>query len=367
MHRIKVTFSILIAIVAIGCDRHYSSDKMHEIPKFDKEFLNTAIDHLNNSIEDYPDNADNYYKKALILVELESYGSALLQAKKAHSLNSNDPEYLYLLADLYSINDKTDEALETALKAVKLGASKPRLYGLIAEIYLEQGSADKALQNIEKAITLNSSQKDYTFIKGKIFLSKGDTAAAENSFLLTLKDSFVHKEASINLSNIYLAQGNYRKASQIIEELLADSPDAIDVLLQKAVVLSKLAQPDSAKQIYVHILNKDSARVEALNELTNYFYNKNQLDSANYYATRSLAVGDKRTFPMLMQARILDRSRKYYEAIAKYESILAIDSTYKVAADELRYIRNKMAYIQRRQDEERQRSLEVMPTIEPVF
>lgn len=367
MHRIKVAFSILIAIVAMGCDRHYSSDKMHEIPKFDKEYLNTAIDHLNNSIEDYPDNADNYYKKALVLMALESYGSALLQAKKAHSLISNDPEYLYLLANLYSINNKNDEALETALQAVELGASKPRLFSLIAEIYLEKGVAEKSLQNIEKAITLNPSQNDYTFIKGKILLTKGDTAAAETNFLLTLKNAFVHKEAFINLSDIYIAQGKYVKASEIIEKLLAGSPDDIDVLLQKAVVISKLAQPDSAKQIYVQILNRDSSNVIALNELASYFYNKNQLDSANYYATKSLAVGEKKTFPMLIQARVLDRSRKYYEAIAKYESILTIDSTYRVAADELKYVRNKVAYIQRRQDEERQRSLEVMPAIEPIF
>lgn len=367
MHRIKVAFSILMALVVFSCDRHYSSDRMHEVPKFDKEFLNKAIDHLDNSIEDYPENADNYYKKALVLIELGSYGSALLQAKKAHSLNKNDPEYLYLLANLYSINNKSDEALETALQAVKLGASKPRLYSLIAEIYLEKGSAEIALQNIEKAITLNPSQNDYTFIKGKILLEKGDTVAAETNFLQTPKGGFVHKEAFLNLTNIYIAQGKYAKASETIEKLLVSSPDDIDVLLQKAVVLTKLEQPDSAKEIYGQIMNRDSTNVAALNALANYHYTKNRFDSANYYATKSLAVGEKKTFPLLIQARVLDRTRQYYEAIAKYESILAIDSTYKVAADEMKYVRNKVAYIQRRQDEERQRSLEVMPTIEPVF
>src|SRR5690606_25194473 len=118
---------------------HYSADKIHEIPKMDEKFLTTAINHLNNSIEDYPSNPDNYYKKALILMEQGSYGSALLTAKKAQTLNSNDPEYLYLLANLYSINKKKDEALETALKAVENGATKPGLYSLIAEVYSEKG------------------------------------------------------------------------------------------------------------------------------------------------------------------------------------------------------------------------------------
>lgn len=368
MLRIKVTHVLLfIAIAAMSCDRHYSADKIHEIPKMDEKFLTTAINHLNNSIEDYPSNPDNYYKKALILMEQGSYGSALLIAKKAHSLNSNDPEYLYLLAHLYSINNKKDETLETALKAVENGASKPKLYSLITEVYLEKGSTQKAMEYIEKAIALNPKDREYYFLKGKIFLNRGDTAAAEKNFLLTVADSEIHKEAYLHLSNIYIAQKDFDKSGKIVQELLKNFPKDTDILFQHGLVLNQLELFDSSKQIFKKVIELDTFHVEALNKLASYFYQKYQYDSANFYAEKSLSIDRKETFPMLIQARILDRSRKYYEAIARYESILAVDSTHKVASDELRYIRNKILYFQRQRDAERQRELEVMPTLEPIF
>lgn len=368
MLRIKVTHILLfIAIAAMSCDRHYSADKIHEIPKMDEEFLNTAISHLNNSIEDYPSNPDNYYKKALILMEQESYGTALLTAKKAHSLNSNDPEYLYLLANLYSINNKKDEALETALKAVENGASKPRLYSLVAEVYLEKGSTEKAMEYIEKAIALNAENKDYYFLKGKILLNKGDTTAAEKNFLLTVADANIHKEAYLHLSDIYIAQKEFDKSGKIVQQLLRNFPKDTDILFQHGLVLNQLALLDSGKQVFKKVIELDSAHIQALNQLASYFYQKYQFDSANYYAEKSLTIDRREPFPMLIQARILDRTRKYYEAIAKYESILAVDSTHKVASAELRYIRNKLLYMQRQRDAERQRELQVMPTLEPIF
>src|SRR5690606_21602154 len=109
----------------------------------------------------------------------------------------------------------------------------------------------------------------------------------------------------------------------------------------------------------------DSTYQEAYNSLANYYFVKNQLDSAALYAERSLNLGKEKIYPMLIQARIFDRTRKYYEAISKYESILAADPGYTPAVDELRQVRGKIAYIQRQQAAERQRELQVMPTIEP--
>lgn len=358
---------MLLALAFMSCDRHYSADRIHDIPKMDEAFLTTAINHLNNSIEDYPSNPDNYYKKALILMEYESYGSALLQARKAHSLNSADPEYLYLLARLYAINNKPEEALDAAIKAAKAGAPKPPLYHLLAQVYLEKDSVDMALKYIESAIALNPSDNAYYFARGKVLLAKNDTAAAVHDFEKTLAGGFVHKDAHLALLNIHKGQGNFEKASQVIEESLKDFPGDKEILVQKADVLNRTNQPAKAKVIYEKLISVDSTYQEAYNSLANYFYLHNKFDSANYYAERSLALGKGKIFPMLVQARIFDRTRKYYEAISKYESILAIDSTYKTAADELRYVKNKIAYMQRQKAAERQRELQVMPTIEPVF
>lgn len=368
MFSIKETLLFLyIIIIMSACERHYSSDKIPEVPEIDEQFYNTALAYLNNSIENYPTNADNYYKKAQVLMAFGNNSAAMLQAEKATILKEDDPDYLYLLAKLYAINSKADLAIETAFKAISNGAPKPMLNELLAAMYLESGSLEIALSYINQAIADNPKKESYYYTKGKIYLALEDTVNAEKNILHAIEATTLNKEAYVTLANIYRRKGNYVEAGNYIEKILQITPEDNELQYAKSLILNKMNLPDSAKSILKGIIERDSTYVRAYTQLGQYFFEKRNLDSAHWYATKAIILEPKYVEPMLIQARILDRKRQYYEAIQKYEAVLSIDAANTAAIGELRYLRGKVAYLQRQREEQRAREAEELPKLTPIF
>lgn len=356
-----------IIIVLSACGRHYSSDKIPEAPEINKEFYNAALTYLNNSIEDYPLNADNYYKKAQVLIAFENYSSALLEAEKAATLKENDPDYLYLLAQLYAISNKTHLAIEAALSAVQHGASKPMLNGFLAERYLESDSLETAFDYIDQAIAESPQNKAYYYTKGKIYLALEDTTNAEKNILHSIEASMPNKEAYIALSNIYRAKGNYVEAGNYIDKSLKITPEDNELQYNKSLILNKMNFPDIAKNILMGIVERDSTYGQAYLELGQYYFDKRNYDSANWYAEKVITLQPQNVDPMLIQARILDRRGRYYDAVQKYEAILSVDAANTAAIGELRRLRGKIVYLQKQREEQRVREAETLPTLTPIF
>lgn len=367
MLRIKKNLFLLWMVVLVcACDRHYSSDRVIEAPTIDKEFYNIALAHLNSSIENYPNNADNYYKKALVLEAFGNYETALLEAKKATTLKEGDPDYLHLLAKLYALNHTPDLAIAAAWNAIEAGSSEPMLYGLMAEMYFVSDSLQLALDYIDKAIHENDQKRVYRYTKGKIHLALGDTATAEKELLRAIEGEGTNKEAYLALSDIYAAKQDYASAGQHLNEILKTTYDK-EVLYAKGTILNKMNLLDSAKGVFMNILENDTMYAPAYYQLGQYYYQHNHLDSANWYAIEALEIDSMFIAPMLLQARILDRRRQYQNAVQKYEAILAIEPANTTAVGELRSLKGKIAYLQRIQEERRIREAQPIPLLTPIF
>lgn len=367
MVRIKAIFILLwIVIWTCACDRHYSSDRIIEAPTIDNEFYNIALAHLNNSIENYPNNPDNYYKKALVLETFGNYEMALVEAKRATVLKEGEADYLHLLAKLYALDENPDLAIATAWDAIKAGASEPMLYGLMADMYFAIDSLQLALNYIEKAIDENEDKGVYRYTKGRIHLAMGDTTLAEHEFLQAIEGEGANKEAYLALSDINTAKQNYELAGQYLNEILKTTHDK-EVLYSKGVILNKINLPDSAKGVFMGILQSDAMYAPAYNQIGQYYYQNNRLDSANWYAEEALKIAPEFIEPMLLQARILDRRRQYQSAVEMYESILAIEPANATAVGELRSLRGKILYLQRLQEERRAREAQPIPLLTPIF
>lgn len=367
MVRIKAIFILLwIVIWTCACDRHYSSDRIIEAPTIDNEFYNIALAHLNNSIENYPNNPDNYYKKALVLETFGNYEMALLEAKRATTLKANDADYLYLLAKLYALDNNPNLAIATAQDAIKAGASESMLYGLMADMYYVSDSLQLALDYIEKALDENKESQTYRYTKGKIHLAMGDTVMAERELLRSLEGGGENKETYLVLSDINMAKQRYELAGQYLNEILNTTYDT-EVLYSKGAILNRVNMPDSAKGVFVEILRHDEKYAPAYYQLGQYYYGKNNLDSANWYAEEALKIAPKFIDPMLLQARILDRRRQYQNAVEMYESILALEPANITAAGELRSLKGKILYLQRLQEERRARETQPVPLLTPIF
>ena len=170
------------------------------------------------------------------------------------------------------------------------------------------------------------------------------------------------------LAVISRARGDFPQAFAYLDLNLSDNPDDRKLLIEKGQLLSETAQYDSALVIY-HLLKKtDSTDYLPFYEAALVHYQIRRYDSALYYSDKSMALQENHLPSMLIQARIYDRRRYYGTAIKKYREIVAIDSTYTPAVEELLKLQGKIAYLQKIQrDREENAQVEtISPTKSPI-
>lgn len=350
----------------VACDTKFSSDRIRGVPELNNAHYERALSAMNESIEDHPDNADSYYKKAEILKEMEEYSSAMDAVKKAIQLGGAQARYQLLYARLLALDYQYEAAIEAALQASSPGMDRVQYHTVLSELYLKAGSKVEAFDHINKAIILAPQRDDLYARKGMIYLAYGDTVNAEKNILRSIRDSVENVTAYHLLTSIYLDKKQYAKAKQYVELNLEKAPANPEYLFQKARILNHTGQPDSAKNILVHLVAGDTAFYEGLNALGNIYYNAYKIDSANFYAEKALAVKWNYVPAMLLKARILDRTRNYWESVRKYNEIIAIAPTNTIAEGELRKLKRKIAYLQKMERQEKEVERQERTPVKPI-
>lgn len=351
---------LLTGLLLASCENRYSSYPVHEAPEINKAYYEKALSAINESIEDYPNNADNYYKKALLLKQFGHYSNALEQAKKAVKMKVGQPEYRLLLAQLYSLNKKYKEAIVEALKIKGQKGDQSGKHALLAELYLKTNDPVKAFDYINKAIIENPGNRQIYYVKGLVYLAMEDTAQARENILKSINNGSNNSKAYQALTEIAIGKKDFEEALSYNAKNLNNEPDNKQYLLKKAIIQSKAGQLDSAKMILGEIKDRQ-ANYFILNELGLLHYRLKNYDSAEFYAQSALLQKEDFTEALMLQARILDKRGRYWAALQKYNEIIEANPDYTKAVEELKKLKGKIAYLQKLDQQRKERT-----KVEPI-
>src|SRR3954447_17947886 len=268
-----------------------------------------------SKLEVYAKLADLYAKQGLAMEAKSQYqvladyylkhgdpGNALGIYKKISELDPNSINVHVKLADLYSQNNQTaealkeydrvgrmllkrgmlDEAVQVFRKALKIDASNVELVDSLVTALLEAKEYDNAAQLVQSALEANGANGKLLAFMGRIQLAKGDVTSARGYLEKGL--SVAPEEPSIRegLGDLALKQGNADRALEMLAPLVeralsrGERGAAVDIL-------SRMLRVDSG---HTPTLERLVALYTRLNEETNILASMNSLAEAHIAKTQ---------------------------------------------------------------------------------
>ena len=336
---------IVISLFAglFGCDYKYSNHEIPALPAANTLNYSKSITVLDEAIRRDPQDAANYYKRALLLYKSNFPGS-LSSILKAIELDQNNAQYSFLAAQILLARQQIQSGLDHALRAEILGYRFPDLYQLLAELNYYSGYYGKGLLYVNRALALNPSESHNYYLKGLLFMAIGDTLEGEKYIRQSL-DQQESRQAFNAMVNIYRYRKQFDSAFHFLNRNLAQDPQDPDLLYKKAILLKEAGDLDSAEVSYKALVGRYEPEHQLYNQISLIKYTNHQWDSADFYANKTLSVkqGDRQA--LLTLARTQDRRGNYSQSIVNYRALLEVDSTVQIARKELEKLQGKVAYL----------------------
>ena len=268
-------FFLLFALVSCGNDKpevvENQPDTATGVP---------VIDQLNQEIEKEPDNAALRFARGQAWYENEGYDEAITDLKKAISIDSLQPEFHHLLADVYMDYFRSRQGLKVMQDASFIFPERiPTLLKLSEfQLILKQyDAAKRTLKRIEKIDPLNA---EMYYMLGSIFEEEGKPDLAINAFQSAVENDANLIDGYIKLGDLWSAKGEKVAGAFYDNALRIDSLNVI-ALHQKASYLFNVEDDaEGALMLFAKIVRIDQYYEDAYYNSGLIYLNQNNFAAA---------------------------------------------------------------------------------------
>src|SRR5438552_10310879 len=223
-------------------------------------------------------------------------GNALGIYRKISDLDPNSINVHVKLADLYSQNNQTaealkeydrvgrmllkrgmlDEAVQVFKKALKIDAKNVELVESLVTALLEAKDYENAQGIVETALEANKNNPRLLAAWGRILIAKGDINSAKSALENAMKADPNEPATREALAELYLKQGNLDKALEMIS-FLVDRALGRGERNTAVELLNRMLRADAS---HIPTLERMVAAYTRLNEETNILASMNTLAEA---------------------------------------------------------------------------------------
>lgn len=238
---------------------------------------------------------DAYKERGLYYFDLEDYHNAKSDYTKAVELMPENIEILMKLADCKYFTLDTAGARDIYLKVIQLDPNNYLAHYELSYIYVWQDNDEKAIEAITKSLELNPKFAEGYVRLARIYSWKRKTL---NKAEELLKNAIVHNpewsNAYNNLANFYHFKEDYEKAILNYDKAIEIAPLDTFYYVNRAKTYFEMKRVYKAMQDIRHAINLNPNFYRSYYILSDYYYGKQQYDSALYYANKS--IGCRRHF-----------------------------------------------------------------------
>lgn len=316
------------------------------------------------------------------------------------SASENDDALLASIASLYAQNKNWSEAKTSITKAIKLNPLDASYHLYLANYNVELNEPALAYAEAKIANDLEAYDPKLEALLAHMAIETGDTVEGSTFVKNYYKANSDNPEAKLLMARQALYEKNYVNAYNLVQEgLKADSlneqgwqsafavykqVDSVNKAIKSGYTLIKL---DSANANYYDQLAElfksigDNTRsttlvsesyqlkpsLDKLLEVIDYYEDIQKFDSVLFVTDSSFSKVNYRDKEVILaRARAFDKKYKYDLSYATYAQLLKMDSTDTVALAEQAIVQRKIAYLQRKKQEQKRLAdslSNTMPTI----
>lgn len=247
-----------------------------------------ALDNYQQLVQIESENLTGLLGMSRILISKNELEKATSLLERANTIDPQDPESTRLLTELYSREQRWDDALSKAAQLTEKDETLALGYYLQGRIHLRKKDFKSAIDVLSKSheIEPRGVETLSALVSGYVALEQSDKAIAYvEKHNKQYPDQLASKET---LAGLYARTGSYDKAVATLQE----------------------------------ILQKDNNRISSYKALTRLYASKRDLDKVEQLYTDGLSKSPGNDALRLMLAELYQARGNYEEAVVEYESVL---------------------------------------------
>lgn len=297
---------------------------------------------LNAAIHKSKQNANLYYRRAVLYLKQQELEKALADADRAVKLSKSEPVYLFVKAQVLRAMKREGEALSLALQAERNGYQNAVLYVLLSDLYLRQQHYDKARHYNSLAFKLSPSDEFVLYYRGRLAAAAGDTATAVHNLRLAADQATLFFEPRRDLIGLYVSRKDFVTAQSLLKE--AQKLNKEDGLLYyyQGKLYQAAEKTDSALMSYNKSVQAADTLVAAHNQLGYIHYVRGNYELAITHLEKAADAYGKTVKHLTTLASSYERTGQVDKAMATYSTLVKLEPAYTFARLRLARLRERL-------------------------
>ncbi len=225
---------------------------------------NESLRVLDAKIKRDSNNADLYYQRSLILIDMGKDSSrssyfkdAIADLQRATHIDNTKPDYFTALADAHFSLGNVGNSYTALQKALAIDPDNFEAHLKMGEIAFYSKDYDRAIESLNHVTEKDRNNQTALFMKGFIYKENGDTTSAVYYFR-RLIDLYPDYEPAYEELGFLFSQHRNKLGIEYLTTALSLQPDNINILYALAQTYQEAEDAETASNYYVRILEIDS-------------------------------------------------------------------------------------------------------------
>lgn len=329
-------FILIIFISCAGC----GGSETRGTPEQSDILKKPIFASINDSIKQFPQNADLYMRRAIMLSRNDAHEIANADFKKSWELSPTKENALQYAANL-AIIGRPAERLKFLQSCIGKFPEVAEFKRLTGEAYIEAGRSKMALELYDSLLKKDSLDFESLYEKGLLLEQLHDTANA----IMALKKAYTLQPVNtygLELAHMY-AETKNPLALQICDDVLQMdvARELVDPFFIKGIYYSNTSQYNLAVIQFDSCIRRDWKFTDAYIEKGIAYYKQKNYDEALSIFQLAATVSNADPDAYYWIGRCYEVSHKNEEAIVYYERAIALDKNFSEARAALKRVRGK--------------------------